>query len=421
MVKSRIRYLLASAIAALAFLFATGASAQNLVEVHFAKATRTGPATCPAKYPAKGGQGAAFLHIFNNSCWSCPAGYNRTINPDVKAPTACEGGGVRHAHATRHARATGLLHTDCPRGSNQFWHVGDGFCYSCPRGYGRTIYGIHSAQACETHLPVRHAAGTYRGAPGCEKGSFQNGVTGDCFSCPPGYARSPIPNFKGDLQNDPRACIQVTAPLITATLTPQHRTAVDRVRKENTDLISHASKVAANLVDHVDDIRVATAAGKPLSPQLRQSTGLDALASEAADKGFQTISIGVAVDGSVGTGGVASAGLAHGTQNWTGVYSYSSVTWSVCCSLGLDVAPEIGFWKATPDKIAGNGHGVTFGASYGGGVALAFWWDYCPGVEGKICIFHPFLGFSVSPEIGESAEFEYMRGHTNSALIRVIK
>jgi hypothetical protein len=111
----------------------------------FSKAVHTGNITCPSKYGAKDGLGKAFLHIFNNSCYSCPSGYGRTINPDVVAPTACAKG-----------------------------------------------------------LEFKKAS--YRGKPGCGSGSFQNGLTNDCYKCPEGYDRTAIPANR--LDQFAEACVR---------------------------------------------------------------------------------------------------------------------------------------------------------------------------------------------------------------------
>lgn len=61
-----------------------------------------------------------------------------------KAP--CTNYRERFAKATRHAKATGPINTDCPSG--QFWDPKDGHCYSCPNEFTRTAYPVDHARAC---------------------------------------------------------------------------------------------------------------------------------------------------------------------------------------------------------------------------------------------------------------------------------
>lgn len=168
-------------------------------------ATHTGTTSCGSKFPASGSQDAAFLHVWNNTCWSCPSGYTRTIDPNVAGGGACRRAGrTLTARATYRGAATGLFKTDCRRG--QFLHGLSGRCYSCPSGYGRTLAGIDAPNACSRTEPAAFAAGTERGTPGCGEGSFQHVLSGQCYSCGSGYDRTL------DLTNDPStletACVR---------------------------------------------------------------------------------------------------------------------------------------------------------------------------------------------------------------------
>jgi len=70
----------------------------------------------------------------------------------------------RFAKATRHNKATGnILKTDCPGG--QFWDP-DGYCYSCPANYTRTLYPVTHERSCTDQVGgnlARFACGAYKG------------------------------------------------------------------------------------------------------------------------------------------------------------------------------------------------------------------------------------------------------------------
>ena len=51
----------------------------------------------------------------------------------------------RLSKATRHAKGTGTFGTDCQSG--QFWDP-NGYCYSCPQGFTRTLEPVDGSRAC---------------------------------------------------------------------------------------------------------------------------------------------------------------------------------------------------------------------------------------------------------------------------------
>lgn len=391
------------------------AGAAQLVDVDTEPARPAGAVSCPTKFPAGGGYEAAFLHVFNLTCYACPDGFRRTINPDVLARTACEKPARRvFSRATRHGGATGLLKTDCPDG--QFWHVGDGFCYSCPSDYGRTTRSIGSSEACARRMPAQNAAAVERGAPGCGEGSFRHMLSDSCWSCPPGYGRSAAISLDGDLSELDDACVRISfGGPANPLLDDRHASAVEDALSGHVALLGQAAEVVAALLPRMGELAAAIDADRPLSESFRAEVGLNELADSAEDEGFSAISIGIVGDISIGMGGSFGAGFAHSTESWDGAWTYSGNAWSICCSLGGDIAPEIGFWKGDPTTLAGDTHGATIGGSFGYGVAAAAWFGYCPPNAEGLCVFEPFLGFTVMPQMGYSAELEYVRGATRAS------
>lgn len=116
-----------------------------------------------------------FWDGLNDSCWTCPAGYRRTIAP-VNQWNACVNG-LSYKWASERRKGAGLDGlTYCPAGS--FPHFADNKCYTCPAGTDRTAALIGAPDAC---------------AASCDKlypGSFEHATTGTCFKCPDGFVRS---------------------------------------------------------------------------------------------------------------------------------------------------------------------------------------------------------------------------------------
>ena len=147
----------------------------------FSKATPRGKAGCPA---------GTFLDIGRGDCWSCPKDYDRTVLAPVDSPQACRRSAA-FSRAQRHARGTGLVRTDCPRG--QFWDPIDGHCYSCPGGYNRTADPVTSPRACARAVKKVFARATRSRSAGCPAGAFLDIGRGDCWSCPAGWYRTVNP------------------------------------------------------------------------------------------------------------------------------------------------------------------------------------------------------------------------------------
>lgn len=80
---------------------------------------------------------------------------------------------------------------NCPKGS--FFDIGLWQCWSCPKGFKRTLAAADSDRACSR--PNKNIKGTFTKAKFmgavCPKGSFYDGIRdGECRKCPSGYKRS---------------------------------------------------------------------------------------------------------------------------------------------------------------------------------------------------------------------------------------
>ena len=122
---------------------------------------------------------------------------------------------------------------------------------------------------------------------------------------------------------------------------------------------------------------------------------------------ISTITLGVTVDVSFVLGGATYSPImgAFDVSNNRGSskpLAYAGVAWSVGFTVGVDIAPEIGFWNDVNTALSGDSHGFVIAGAYGYGLGLSFWWDY----SGR------FLGFTIVPQVGVGGELEYSRAHT---------
>jgi hypothetical protein len=153
-----------------------------------------------AKFEGKQGGLCATGQIFDlidgGSCWTCPSGYGRTIFP-VNGDSACEKvASTDFRRANENNKGTGFFGTDCPGG--QFWDIVDGKCHSCDAGYAMQVFEhVHSGNKCARTIPGNFARATKIGPP-CGAGKLwdpRNG--GECWSCPDGFVRTIAPVDSG--------------------------------------------------------------------------------------------------------------------------------------------------------------------------------------------------------------------------------
>lgn len=164
-----------------------------------------GPRACVKQNRAKKGEmtsakfqgtvcpkGSFFDPTRDGECWSCPSGYNRSVAPVEWADACVLPAKEEFKKISRHSRATGILRTDCPRG--QFWDAIDGYCYSCPSGFGRTGYSVKDAKACVKTTKAKQSKATLKGKAICKSGEILDiRNNGECWTCPTNYDRTVFP------------------------------------------------------------------------------------------------------------------------------------------------------------------------------------------------------------------------------------
>ena len=132
--------------------------------------------------------GSFFDLIDGGTCWTCPKGYKRTVFA-VNSSQACERSSTTNfVAANDRGKGTGFLGTDCPRGA---FFDPNGRCYSCPSGYKRTVYSVKGSKACEKSIAASFSRATKVSSLSCGNGSFFDPIDGgSCWSCPKGTQRT---------------------------------------------------------------------------------------------------------------------------------------------------------------------------------------------------------------------------------------
>jgi hypothetical protein len=134
--------------------------------------------------------GQFFDLIDGGTCWTCPSGYGRTVFA-VNTDKACEKvASTDFRSAIENGKGTGFFGTDCPSG--QFWDIVDGKCHSCSDGYAmQVLEHVHSGKKCGKVIPGSFAKATKIGPP-CGKGKLWD-PRGECWSCPDDFLRTVAP------------------------------------------------------------------------------------------------------------------------------------------------------------------------------------------------------------------------------------
>jgi hypothetical protein len=151
----------------------------------------------------------SFFDLLRWSCWTCPAGHNRTVDA-VDSATACE---ISDASVRGEFIAARRAGGQCPPGSF-FDSIRGGECWSCPGGYQRTAAHVEWADACI-------APQAFSGAQRWNRGLIQNCNTpnsnffdiydgGGCWGCPAGYVRTVHHVAQGQACERPRQVAHAT-------------------------------------------------------------------------------------------------------------------------------------------------------------------------------------------------------------------
>jgi len=431
--------------------FLTKLKTSKYVKVKHAKAKKGGTVRCDTKFKATRKLDKAFLHVYNLTCWSCPKGYKRSLDPNVAGGKACLKPAYSKWSKSKY-RGKGkkvlVVGVKCPGGT--FRHGLTDKCYSCPRGYKRTVFGISSKKACEKVVRARFTKATKRGKTGCKKGYFQHGLTNRCYQCPKGYRRSLV--ITKDPSKHRKACeqIKITPPPAMKKRMDAMRAkmkkffqgkngrtvkrAVAKMRKlklsKRYALMSKSQK-RKELLRLLKESRIM----QLMSPLLRKnirSTGTKANGMACSNNNqcesglckdsscwetdeFKSFTISVAIDlgfalsveGAI-TLGIKSPWSSRGS---TAPKSYLEFYIGAGATVGVDVALDFGFFRDTNDALSGQLMGLTIAGAYIGGVAVSLWWR-CPYME--TCFFgtkNPnagqFVGFQVGPQAGIGVEVEY--------------
>jgi hypothetical protein len=130
-----------------------------------------------------------FYDLLTNACWSCGNGWNRSIFP-IKGSQACH-----KPPRLEHKKATYIRKgAACDAGKLEFFDLPTWSCWSCGKGYNRTLLPIKGRNACVQGIGGKYKKAKVSHYRKCAAGQFvdiRNG--GECWSCPAGYNRHITP------------------------------------------------------------------------------------------------------------------------------------------------------------------------------------------------------------------------------------
>ncbi|MCA9551378.1 MAG: hypothetical protein KC933_15185 [Myxococcales bacterium] len=323
--------------------------------------------------------------------------------------------------ATSHGKAQNV---GCPQGSFFDPRKG-GECWSCPAGFGRTLAPVTAGNACSQGLFGKTIAATFvRTVWGCGGGQFFDPTDGgSCWSCPQYHNRS-IHSVKGDL-----ACTVYAQYTCDEGNKLQGNICVYSREKEietkaRAELQKHANVIlsAAHLAVDLGDNPSFGSAIKSNDPHVADRVGGEPSYGEATQQAngrFNTMSVGaVASSSAIFVGGSLETGVAIDFKGTRPVYWYVGASYKFGPALSLDGGLNLGFWLAENNHIWGDSEGFVFGLSdllsaakvlagagsaskafdlkAGKSLAVGIWFDTKTG---------DFQGFTVSPTVSAGVDF----------------
>jgi len=424
----------------------------GIVKVWHKKALKGGKVRCDSKYRATRKLNKAFLHVYNMTCWSCPKGYKRSADPKVAGTKAClKPAYSKWSKAKYRGRGRKIgISVQCPRGA--FRHGLTDKCYSCPRGYKRTVHSINSSKACEKVERASFKRASQRGKAGCNKGYFQHGMTDRCYKCPKGYNRTLV--ITKDPSKHRKACekIKVNPP---KAIKKQLNAFVDKFKK---GILGKKGKDFGKIISSLKSLKTTPNFSKLSNKQrateakkiMNKYNMFRLLRSITKKKGKNVFSSALKADGDTcSSNSQCSSDLCNTVTNKCVSTDWQSFTLTLAGDIGYvasfekaitvafrhdenaggksagvvyeesylgvgatfggDVSLDIGAFVDTNDNLAGELLGVTFAAAYKIGYSVSLWFT-CPGKTA--CFFGDknffrLAGFQVAPSGGVGAELEF--------------
>ena len=423
-------------------------------------AVYSGSFTCESKYPG------AKSDIGTGQCWSCPSPHPHRTVFGVNSNKACEKrAGINWANATDRGRGSGLFRTDCPSGA--FWDP-NGRCYSCPGNYKRSLeYGVTSARACYQRYGASQRRASIAGAQGCPDGSFRNGLSDNCFTCPAGTYRNA--NIGSDLTKI-NACTRCgtegakPCPVTTLRKSCDKFLAEDFAKgicvKTQAGYVHEAALVelgryASGMLDKAGDA-LSLSRDNQVVDGLRQGNAQNVAAKTQTALNpcvfdvFNTWTLGgtgetgLIIGGGLETGMAVDVSAQGRAGNQRNAFWYGDASYSLGLSIGSSAGINYGCWTNANNDILGSSHGITMSwsdmlgplpelkqhknlidlrtANPGLDFVLGVWFDYDEQVdEDEVLEIFPFKkgvgkfqGITLTPVFsqGVSVGPQYVRGYT---------
>lgn len=391
----------------------------------FRRAKKVSSTKCP--------RGSFFDPIQGGTCWQCPNGSKRTVFP-VNGASACERPAKKiKKRAKSHGRGRGLMKTDCGRG--QFWDP-NGNCYSCPSGTRRTAAPVTAANACVGSSSAKRMRAQKRASTKCRSGTFFDPIDGgSCWQCPSGTKRTAA-SVKSNKACEKPKSIQKRASKALSGPAKKLKKAARRIERNMREVNQAAKDHLQMLVRKgVNDKKLARLIKRQggINDKVMRYLQMDKLAAKirriqanssgnnasgAKPQDIKAISIAAfKVDAAAVFGGnCTEAGFFWLAESLAST-EYRMYGWSVGASLNANISTpgvlttHVGFWTSPDDRLfEAEGHGLTTGASFVGGIAFSWWWvndsshQYRQGdYAGR------FLGWSVGLDGGMGVQVEYGR------------
>lgn len=365
--------------------------------MRYASASDTGGSSCPAAYPANDKFTAAKVRPLKGECWSCPKGYKRT---ELRSPTNEKACKKRKFNMKARKSDIDVKWGAC-KGKDVWKRNGE--CWTCPAGYKRSLKKTDKGiPVCKPKLnnKYKYKAAKFRGKTigACPSGYVRNPLkkADDGKACTKfSKSNTEKTDFINTNLGQLEGVLSSSTDLIdkAGEFKEKIEKVIDKKGIKNLTVRDIRNAGGVELLNR--------ACGKQYG-SISVTAGGDggALLGGNAAGGF---AIGLVDECETGQDG--NDWIDRNTDirmAWL-----ASVNVSAGPSAGLDGSITVGFWNARYDKLHGYAHGIVGEGAYGHGATASGWWtiDWAPGKKGSFVGFA--LGYQAGVGAGIEYNWGY--------------
>ncbi|MEZ4364144.1 MAG: hypothetical protein R3B48_28480 [Kofleriaceae bacterium] len=195
-----------------------------------------------------------------------------------------------------------------------------------------------------------------------------------------------VPAKTGTVAAAPSAAPSPAPPVARAPANAEPSSLEDHARAASRDLTDLLAALGGYLACFDAKLleRAISNADAAYAKRLQQSPCLVRMGALAAERGYQTVTVGISGGGSFGLGGFVDTGFAFDTRGRHAPTLYQTKAISIGIQAGGGVGLNLGLYRGSSavDTAGSDTHGVTFEGGAGAGAGMGIWYKYDGTLDG---------------------------------------